>query len=147
MREIGIIVDDVHARHVKGPMGTLGTQSLIFKDGTIVELKCKSTLMAFNTPVPTMEEVENLPQYQIAFKNWIPQRYYDELDINKTATSEIDTEKANTKATLFLSTQNSTTEHYVDNSISKPNEASYNNDKFSIDDSNSIIPIWDIEST
>ena len=86
MRELGIIVDDIHARHEKGPMGTLGTQSLIFKDGTIVDLKCKSTLMAFNTTIPTMEEVENLPKYQIAFKNWNPQRYYDELDINKITT-------------------------------------------------------------
>ena len=72
MREMGFIVDDVHARHVKGPMETLGTQSLIFKDGTIVNLKCRSTLMAFNTTIPTMEEVENLPKYQIAFKNWNP---------------------------------------------------------------------------
>ena len=39
MREMGIIVDDVHTRHVKGPMGTLGTQSLVFKDGTTVDIK------------------------------------------------------------------------------------------------------------
>ena len=53
-------------------MGTLGTQSLVFKDGTTVDLKCKSTLMIFNTTIPTMEEVDNLPKYQIAFKNWDP---------------------------------------------------------------------------
>ena len=72
MREMGIIVDDVHVRHVKGPMRTMGTQSLIFKDGTIVDLKCKSTLMAFNTMIPTMEEVENLPNIRLPSKIGIP---------------------------------------------------------------------------
>lgn len=59
MREMGIIVDDVHAGYVKGPMEDLGTQSLMFKDSTIVDLKCKPTLMVFNTMIPTIEEVEN----------------------------------------------------------------------------------------
>lgn len=34
-----IIADDVHACHIRGHMGTLGSQSLIFKDGTIIDLK------------------------------------------------------------------------------------------------------------
>lgn len=38
MKEKGIIVDDVHAHHVKGPMETMGTQSLIFEDGTTLDL-------------------------------------------------------------------------------------------------------------
>ena len=61
MREMGIIVDDVHTKHVKDQIGTLGTQNLIFQDGTIVNLKCKSTLMALNTTIPTMNEVTNIP--------------------------------------------------------------------------------------
>ena len=105
MREMGITVDDVSARHVKGPMETMGTQSRIFKDGTTVDLKCKSTLMAFNTMIPTMEEVQNLPKYQIAFENWNPQRYYDELDINKITTPTTQPDKSNTKATLFSTEQ------------------------------------------
>ena len=68
MREMGIMVDDVHTCHVKGPMGALGTQSLVFKDGTTVDLNCKSALMTFNTTIPTMKEVDNLPKYQIDFK-------------------------------------------------------------------------------
>ena len=39
MREMGIIVDDVHTRHAKGASGELGTQRLIFKDRTTVDLK------------------------------------------------------------------------------------------------------------
>ena len=68
MREMGIMVGDVHTCHVKGPMGALGTQSLVFKDGTTVDLNCKSALMTFNTTIPTMKEVDNLPKYQIDFK-------------------------------------------------------------------------------
>ena len=105
MRKMGIIVDDVCKRHVKGPMETMGTQSLIFEDGTTVDLKCKYTLMAFNTTIPTMEEVENLPQYQIAFKNWNSQRYYNNLDINKITTPKTQSEKSNTMATLSSTEQ------------------------------------------
>ena len=82
MREMGIMVDDVYTFNLKRLMGTLGTQSLVFKDGTTVGLKCKSTLMTFNTTIPTMEEVENLPKYHIAFENWDPQRYYDDSHNN-----------------------------------------------------------------
>ena len=39
MREMGIIVDDVYACHVKGPMETLGAEILAFKDGKTVDLK------------------------------------------------------------------------------------------------------------
>ena len=102
--------------------------------------------MAFNTTIPTIEEVETLPKYQIAFKNWNPQRYYDELDINKITTSKIHPEKANTKDTLFLTKRNSKIEHHEDNSISKPNDDPCINETVSIDDSNSLMPIWDLES-
>ena len=70
MREMVNMVDDVHTCHVKGPMGTLGTQSLFLKDGTTVNLECKSILMTFNKTISMMEEVENLPKYLIAFENW-----------------------------------------------------------------------------
>ena len=134
MREMGIIVDDVHAIHAKEPMGTMGTQSHIFKDGTTVDLKCKSTLMVFNTMIPPIEQVENLPKYQIACKNWNPQRYYDELDINIITTSKIQSEKSNTKVTLFSKKQH-------------PCGIPSINETVTIDDSNSLLPIWDLKTS
>ena len=92
---MGIMVDDVHTLHVKGPTGTLVTQSLVFKDGTTVDFKCKSTLMTFNTIVPTMKEVDNLPKYQIAFTEWEPQRYYDDSYRNHQKLNQ-DKEDSNT---------------------------------------------------
>ena len=86
------VVDDVHIRHVKGPMGALGTQSLVFKDRTTVDLKCKSTLMTFNTKIPTKEEVDNLPKYQISFTDLDLKRYYDDSHVNNHNQSNQDKE-------------------------------------------------------
>ena len=40
MREIGLIVDDVSKNYIANSDGTKGTQSIVFKDGTKVDLKC-----------------------------------------------------------------------------------------------------------
>ena len=137
MREMGIIVDDVHTKHAKDITGTLGSQSITFQDGTIVNLKCKSTLMAFNTSIPTMDEINSLPTYQIAFENWDPQRYYDDADMDKIAISNLQ-EKNNTKATLFLSNASSPPENNnMETSISE----------LSLDDTNSLIPMWDTQTS
>ena len=110
MRELGIIVNDVHKRHVKGPMKTHGAQYLTFKDVTIVDLKCRLTLITFTTTVPTMEEIETLPNYQITFNNWNPQQYYDNLDVDNLNISDKNTEHENTKTKLFSAAQNITTD-------------------------------------
>lgn len=105
MREMGIMVNNVHSRYVKGSRGTLGTQSLVFEDEKTVRLKCKSTLMAFNTMNPTMKDVDNLKKYQIAFENWEPKNYYDDINDSDHYNSEPETKEKNTKATLFSSIQ------------------------------------------
>ena len=135
MREMGIMVDDVHTRHVKGPMGALGTQSLVFEDGTTVDLNCKSALMTFNTTIPTMKEVDNLPKYQIAFKEWEPQRYYDDSYVNHHKLNQ-DKEDSNTKATLFLTKKNPVS--LLANSSPSININSDN----STNGSNSLMPTW-----
>ena len=73
MREIGIIVDDVHKTHIKSIKGEKGTQTIKFHDGTTVDLRCKSTLMTYNSSRPTMGEVlmEKFQIYEIAQKLWI----------------------------------------------------------------------------
>ena len=70
--------------------------------------------MTFNTIIPTMEEVENLPNYQIEFKDWDPQKYYDDLHPSSHNNSNSDKGNSNTEAILSSATQNPTT------SISSP---------------------------
>ena len=105
-----------------------------FKDDTTVDLKWKSTLMAFNTMIPTMEEVQHLPKYQIAFEDLNPQRYYDEVDITKITTPTMQSDKSNTNATLF------STEH--DSCVVPPV-----NETVSLDESISLMLKWDIETS
>ena len=71
MRERGIIVDDVHLNHHKSNSGEKGTQSIEFKDGTIIDLFCKSALMTFDIEKPTWNEVHGgkLPIYDISVEN------------------------------------------------------------------------------
>ena len=45
------------------------TQSIVFKDGTIVNLKCRYTLMLFHTSIPTLQKITNLPIYDIAMED------------------------------------------------------------------------------
>ena len=130
------MVNDVHTCHIKGPNGTLYTQSLILKYGTTVKLKCKSTLMTFNTTISTMEEVENLPKYQIAFKDWDPQRYYDDSHVSDHNQSNQDKENFNTKATLFF-----TSKHPILLLANSSPSTDIKGD-ISMDDSNSLMPNW-----
>ena len=73
MREIGLIVDDVSKNHIANSDGTKGTQSIVFRDGAKVALKCRHTLMSFITTIPTVSEILSLPTYDIAMEGWDPQ--------------------------------------------------------------------------
>ena len=77
MRETDIIVDDVSKHHSINNEGDKGTQSITFKDGTTIALKCCHTLMSFKTSIPTEHEISTLPTYDIAVEGWDPQMYYD----------------------------------------------------------------------
>ena len=83
MRQIGIVVDDVHKTHNKSIQGDKGTQSIMFQDGTTVDLRCESTLMTCGSPRPTMKEIlnEDFPMYDIAHKLWNPAEYFDEIKL------------------------------------------------------------------
>ena len=75
MRETGIIVDNVSKNHTINSKGEKGTQSITFKDGTTIALKCRHTLMSFETSIPTEHEIQTLPIYDIAIEGWDPQMY------------------------------------------------------------------------
>ena len=81
MRELGIVVDDVHVDHPRSNIGEKGSQCIEFEDGTIVDLVCKSASMTFNIEKPTEEEVYNgkIPIYDISVNTWNPQQYYDDV--------------------------------------------------------------------
>ena len=83
MREIGIIVDDVHKACTKSIKGDKRTQTITFHDGTTIDLRCKSTLMTCQSLKPTMEEVlsNEFPIYEIAHKLWNPAEYFDEINL------------------------------------------------------------------
>ena len=81
MRDIGIIVDDVSKSHPRSNNGDKGTQSIEFKDGTVVNLLCKSALMTFNISKPTYHEVlgvNHLPIYDISPQYWDPGSHFDD---------------------------------------------------------------------
>ena len=40
--------------------------------------------MSFHTSIPTQQEIANLPIYDIAMKDWNPQRYYDGMNDDLT---------------------------------------------------------------
>lgn len=94
-RELGVIVDDVSKSHTVDVTGRKGTQSIVFKDGTIVNLKCRHTLMSFHTSIPTLQEIPNLPIYDIAIEDWNPQRFYDEMNDDFSIMSSLDTGEHN----------------------------------------------------
>ena len=60
--------------------GNKGTQSITFKDGTKVDLRCRHTLMSFEISLPTQLEIATLPTYDIAIDEWNPQQYYDGMN-------------------------------------------------------------------
>ena len=74
MRDMGIIVDDVHNTHPRSSNGEKGTQYIEFKDGTKVDFICKSALMTFNIEKPTNNETfeGNIPIYDISQQHWNP---------------------------------------------------------------------------
>ena len=80
IRELGIIVDDVSKNHQIDLTGNKGTQSITFKDGTKIDLRCRHTLMSFKTSLPTQFEIATLPTYDIAIDEWNPQQYYDGMN-------------------------------------------------------------------
>ena len=80
IRELGIIVDDVSKNHQIDLTGNKGTQSITFKDGTKINLRCRHTLMSFKTSLPTQLEIATLPIYDIAIDEWNPQQYYDGMN-------------------------------------------------------------------
>ena len=80
MRETGIIVDDVSKKHTINNEGDKGTQTITFKDGITIALKCRHTLMSFETSIPTEHEIQTLPTYDIAMEGWDPQMYYDGIN-------------------------------------------------------------------
>ena len=71
-REVGVIVDDCHKRHMKSADGTIGMQSIWFKHNTIIDLKCKSALMTFEIEKLDIQdyEGEKYPIYDIASPDW-----------------------------------------------------------------------------
>ena len=95
IRELGVIVDDVSKSHTADITGRKGTQSIRFKDGTIVDLKCRHTLMSFHTYIPTLQDIANLPIYDIAIEDWNPQRYYDGMNDDLSIMSCPDSGKHN----------------------------------------------------
>ena len=90
-----MIVDDVSKNHIADATGRKGTQSIVFKDGTTVDLKCRHTLMSFHTSIPTQQEIANLPIYDIAMEDWNPQRYYDGMNDDLTIISSPDSGEYN----------------------------------------------------
>ena len=63
---------DVSKHHCLNINGEKGTQSINFKDGTIIPLKCCHTSMVFITTIPTEHEIATLPTYDITMENWNP---------------------------------------------------------------------------
>ena len=80
MREMGIIVDDVHNTRPRSNNGEKGTQCIEFEDGTKIDLICKSALMTFNIETSMYNEVfdGNIPVYDISLQHWNPQQQYDD---------------------------------------------------------------------
>lgn len=72
MRDIGIIVDDVHNTYPRSSNGEKGTQCIEFKDGIKVDVICKSTLMTFNIEKPTYNEIfdGNIHIYDISQQDY-----------------------------------------------------------------------------
>ena len=80
MRETSIIVDDVSKNHTINNEGDKDTQSITFKDGITIALKCCYTLMSFETSILTEHEIQTLPTYDIVMEGWDPQMYYDGIN-------------------------------------------------------------------
>lgn len=70
MREIGLIVDDIHKTYIKSEKKDMGSQIIQLQDSTTIDLKFKSTLMTINSEFPTMEEVmsKKYPIYMLHMK-------------------------------------------------------------------------------
>ena len=117
-REVGVIVDDCHKRHIKSADGTMGTQSICFKDNTTIDLRCKSALMTFETEKLDIQDYENdkYPIYDIASPDWNPRNHFDDpygidIHVNYTECSQKNTDKS------IASTANSDIPSLLDNSI------------------------------
>jgi len=90
MRQLGIIVDDVHENHWKSP-GEKGTHSIMFPDHTI-GLTTRNALSTFKISKPTMDQYINWKEediLDIAIENWDPQVYSDLIIEDKVAKIEI----------------------------------------------------------
>ena len=123
MREIGIIIDNISTRNVKNTSGENGTQSITFKDGTVVDLRCRSKLMSFDTALPTENEIANLPVYEIAMDNWNPMAYIDD-PINMPLKSREKSDNNDVSSRLFHSNTQSPSITTMD--IPRQNNNMYN---------------------
>ena len=130
MREIGIIIDDVSSRHINNTSEENGTQSVTFKDETIVDLRCRSTLMSFDTTLHTEKEIATLPVYEIAMDNWDPKAYIDD-PINMPLDSKVNPDNNDVSSRLFhsntqiittmeLQSLNNTTDNSFENYVQLP---------------------------
>ena len=88
-------MDDVGKNHIIDVTGRKVTQSIIFKDSTTVDLKCRYTLMPFCTSKPNQQEITNLPIYNIVMDDWDPQRYYDWINDDLSIMSSQDSGEHN----------------------------------------------------
>ena len=73
-RDHGLIVDDCHEIHYKS-INEKGTQTITFDDGTTIDLLCRSALMSFESTIPTLQEVNTLPSYEIISEHWNPKEH------------------------------------------------------------------------
>ena len=79
-REVGVIVDDCHKKHLKSIDGTMGTQSICFRDKTTIDLHCRLALMTFETEEFTIKDFEKAeyPIYDIATPDWNLREHFDD---------------------------------------------------------------------
>ena len=66
--------------------------------------------MSFHTSIPTQQEIANLPIYDIAMKDWNPQRYYDGMNDDLTIMFSPDSGEYNEH--IFHSTMVSKSKYY-----------------------------------
>ena len=88
-------MDNVSKNHNIDIKGKKGTQSIIFKDGTTVNLQCMYILMSFHKNIPTHQEITKLSIYDIAMEDWNPQTYYDGMNDNLSIISSVNSGEHN----------------------------------------------------
>ena len=142
LREMGIQVDDVHTRHIKSTNGEKGTQQIVFQDGTIINLVCKTALMSFQSTKTTMDEVINkvYPIYDIAQKNWNPRIHYDDVNALSDESNHVhDTQQEKTRL-FYTHTKNVNLENNQILGLIDDNDTVERDDDSTMSNDNSSMP-------